>query len=165
VSDIVDRPEVTREYLNAQNNEGWTALDLTSNRKIEKLLVRHGAEHSWKAEGIDAVTDKRTGRTRLLEEAKAGDSEYPMMSRLIRWGADVSVQDKKGRNTLHYFPSAGVMHKKGHIKPKGLEAALKAVDRRDRTPLDLALDRANIEDIRLLIKLERACYGGLLKQG
>lgn len=161
--------------VNAKNLEGNTpfiiAAEYISNNKVFELLIKNGADVNDKnIYGYSAikwaVNYGDFEKFKLLVEAGADFEDEDLLfwgasyegnpkiiNIILKSGVDVNYKDKSGRTALIY----GALHM---CNPKVFELLLKRgadpdiKDDDKRTALDYAMDRDNLELVKLLLKYD-----------
>eukprot|EP00747_Dinoflagellata_sp_TGD_P193324 gnl/TRDRNA2_/TRDRNA2_59346_c0_seq1.p1 gnl/TRDRNA2_/TRDRNA2_59346_c0~~gnl/TRDRNA2_/TRDRNA2_59346_c0_seq1.p1 ORF type:complete len:388 (-),score=55.02 gnl/TRDRNA2_/TRDRNA2_59346_c0_seq1:39-1202(-) len=95
-------PEMTVEWLNMKNDEGWTPLDLASDSSMAELLRDAGALHSWDQEGDQEKTDTNITQESVVDHARKqfeGDTAIKGMRDDLQ-GVDAIVNETMGWTRL-----------------------------------------------------------------
>ncbi|WP_341822575.1 ankyrin repeat domain-containing protein [Wolbachia endosymbiont (group A) of Clivina fossor] len=155
--------------ISLKDTDGNNALHLIvkpeTKQKLELLHIL--LEASQKEQFIKAVNDKKEGQTPLhqvlqrIQEKSENRSlkkfektkRYKTLELLLQNGADITVQDKDGKNALHYIASfkgrqkvacleliLGLV-KERKISEDQLREAVNAPNGEENTPLELALKK------------------------
>ncbi|WCR58774.1 MAG: hypothetical protein PG978_000188 [Wolbachia endosymbiont of Ctenocephalides felis wCfeF] len=117
------------------------AMDAKNKNEKEETPLHQLLQH------IKEKSEDRSCTDRKFEET----NRYKTLEILLRNGADITIQDKRGNNALHYIASfkgeqkvtclklISSLVEKGSVPKEKLSEAISATDKEERTPLQVAL--------------------------
>ncbi|KAM3142661.1 hypothetical protein pb186bvf_005320 [Paramecium bursaria] len=157
-----------KEFINAQNKEGFTPLHLASfkgNMTMIEILLQNGADHTitnfqkqtvlhlsvqgdhvrtsyyWLCKGIHIDVEDKLGQTPLILAAIFGS--HQMVNFLLPWGASIDHQTQKRQTALHLATQKGQMKIVRKLLIKGADRSI--VDKSGKTALDYSSQYEAIE--------------------
>ncbi|CAK79451.1 unnamed protein product (macronuclear) [Paramecium tetraurelia] len=138
------------QWINQQNDEGFTALHLAAYRgslKTIKLLEQYGAD--YKIKNYNGKSQLPIKELTVLHTASQGDCPLTIYYYLQK-GIDINVIDNKGSSPLHWAAYSGSYNAVNFLISWNANLNLQDTDT-SVTPLHLATMQANSRIVRKLL--------------